>query len=200
MWFEENHDKRHEAWIGFCRKDSGKPSITYADAVDAALCFGWIDGIRKRIDETRYTNRFTPRTPTSSWSQVNLRRFEELQRRGRVHASGLEAFERRTQRSQAQVAYENRRSARLDPAMVRRFRQNTNAWKFFQSEPTGRRQLAIVFVMSAKREETRERRLDAIIAACAKGKRVGVLETSKPPASSGSRGAQRAAYKRTSGG
>ncbi|HEX9816337.1 MAG TPA: YdeI/OmpD-associated family protein, partial [Candidatus Thermoplasmatota archaeon] len=172
---EANHDKRREAWIGFYKKDSGRPSITWQDCVDEALCFGWIDGIRKRIDDKRYMNRVTPRTPTSNWSVVNVRRIEELQRLGRVRPSGSAAFRNRKRKPKSGYTYEHRHSIRLDPSFEREFKINDAAWRFFQTEPPGRRQVAIFYVMSAKQETTRRRRLGYLIERCARGEPVGVL-------------------------
>ncbi len=162
-WLEQHHDDTPELWVGFYKKASGKPSITWPEAVDEALCFGWIDGVRRSIDDKRYVNRFTPRTPTSTWSALNIRRVKELAQEGRMHPAGLTAFGKRADERSAIYSYEQRKAAKLHPAEERRFRANRDAWKFFQAQPPSYRQAAIWWVVSAKREETRLRRLTTLI-------------------------------------
>ena len=171
-WLEEHHDTAAELWVGFHRKGSGRPSITWPEAVDEALCFGWIDGVRKRIDETRYTNRFSPRRRGSNWSAVNVKRAEELVDRGLMRPAGLEAFRARKADRSGVYSYEQRKAAALDPPDERRFRTNRKAWTFFQSSPPSYRQAAVWWVISAKREETRQRRLARLIEDSAHGRTV----------------------------
>jgi uncharacterized protein YdeI (YjbR/CyaY-like superfamily) len=174
-WLEEHHATATELWMGMYKKGSGRPSITWPEAVDEALCFGWIDGVRQRIDDERYMNRFTPRRPNSNWSEVNVRRVQELTRKRRMRAAGLKAFRERREDRTATYSYEQRHQAKLDPAQERRFRSEKRAWDWFQTQPKGYRTTAVYWVMSAKRPETRERRLDTLIEDSAKGQRVPPL-------------------------
>ena len=169
-WFKTNHRSAPELWVGFYKKDSGKPSITFSEAIDEAICFGWIDGIRKSIDALSYTNRFTPRK-TSHWSAVNIARAKALIADGRMQAAGLKAFEAcDTMKSGYSIA--ERKDAAFSKESEKTFRANAAAWKFFEALPPGYRRNHIWFVESAKRPETRERRLDNLIKACAAGVRL----------------------------
>jgi uncharacterized protein YdeI (YjbR/CyaY-like superfamily) len=181
-WLEANHDKATELWVGFRKKASGKPSITWPEAVDQALCFGWIDSVRRSIDDSSYTNRFTPRQPRSTWSAVNIRRVEELKKLGLMHPAGLAAFKRQSEGRSGIYSYEQRKSATLDEAHERRFRANGKAWAFFQSQPAWYRAASIWWVVSAKREETRDRRLSQLIESSERGQKVPPLTR---PAKSG---------------
>jgi len=174
-WLERNHATAAELFVGFYRRGSGKPSITWQELVDEELCFGWIDGIRQGIDEVSYTNRITPRKPRSTWSAVNVARAQELIRLGRMHPAGLKAFERRTDERSAIYSYEQRKSARLERGAERSFRANQKAWTFFQAQAPGYRQAATWWVISAKREETRKKRLATLIADSALGRAIGPL-------------------------
>jgi len=174
-WLEQNHDKQSELMIGFHKKASGKKSITYPEALDEALCFGWIDGVRRKLDETSYVQRFTPRKPRSIWSLVNVRHVERLKKEGRMHTAGLEAYERRTPERTGIYSFENR-PKQLSPAYEKRFRQNKKAWKFFNEQPAYYKNLIIFRIMSAKKEETQMRRLEETIECSANGERVGVLK------------------------
>jgi uncharacterized protein YdeI (YjbR/CyaY-like superfamily) len=162
-WLEAHHDTAQELWVGFYRKGSGKPSITWPEAVDEALCFGWIDGVRRRIDDTSYTNRFTPRRARSTWSTVNVNRVAELIRLGRMQPAGLAAFEKRTAGRSGIYSFEQEAAPALDDVQEQRFRANAAAWDFFQREPAWYRRTAVWWVVSAKREETRLRRLAQLI-------------------------------------
>jgi uncharacterized protein YdeI (YjbR/CyaY-like superfamily) len=161
-WLEKNHATKKELLVGFYKKSSGKPSITWPEAVDEALCFGWIDGVRKSIDDARYTIRFTHRTAQSVWSAVNIKRAKELKKQGLMHPAGIAAFANRSEEQSRIYSYE-RKHAALDPALEQRFRANKRAWEFFQSQPPSYRKAAVWWVISAKREETKLRRLDALI-------------------------------------
>ena len=161
-WLERNHDKAAELLVGFYKKDSGRRSITWPESVDEALCFGWIDGVRKRIDDVSYTIRFTPRKRGSNWSAVNIRRVGELKKLGLMKPSGLKAFEQRTAEKSAIYAYENA-PKELPAADEKKFRANRKAWTFFNAQAPSYRRLAIYWVVSAKREETRARRLALLI-------------------------------------
>ena len=163
VWLEKHHEGTPELLVGFYRKDSGKPSITWPEAVDQALCFGWIDGIRRSIDDISYTIRFTPRRSRSIWSSVNVKRAGELTKLGLMRPAGLEAFERRAPDRSGIYSYEQRKDPRLVRDDERRFRENTKAWDFFQSQPAWYRRTAVWWVVSAKREETRAKRLATLI-------------------------------------
>jgi uncharacterized protein YdeI (YjbR/CyaY-like superfamily) len=176
-WFQRNHHSSAELVVGYYKRSTGKASITWQESVDEALCFGWIDGIRRSVDEERYTNRFTPRRPGSNWSAINIRRARELIDEGRMTAPGLRAFEARREDRSAVYSYEQR-PATLDPPYERRLRANRRAWADFQSRPPHYRKTAIHWVMSAKREETRERRLGVLIESSAAGEPVPPL---RPP-------------------
>jgi uncharacterized protein YdeI (YjbR/CyaY-like superfamily) len=174
-WLEENHATATELFVGFYKRGSGKPSITWQELVDEELCFGWIDGVRKGIDNVRYSNRITPRKPRSTWSAINIARAKELVQLGRMHPAGLKAFERRTDERSAIYSYEQKKAAHLDPAAQRTFRANKEAWTFFQAQAPSYQRTAIWWVISAKREETRQRRLAALIGDSARGRVVGPL-------------------------
>lgn len=171
-WLERNHDKASELWFGFYKKSSGKQGITYREALDEALCFGWIDGLKKSVDEDGYTYRFSPRRPKSVWSVINIKRAEELRNLGRMEAPGLKAFAERDPKRSGIYSFENR-PKKLSPDLEKKFKRNKEAWEFFVKTPPGYQRLANFFVMSAKREETRLNRLDRLIAASEKKLRIG---------------------------
>jgi uncharacterized protein YdeI (YjbR/CyaY-like superfamily) len=173
-WLERNHDTAAELWVGFHRKGSGKPSISWPEAVDQALCFGWIDGIRKRVDDTSYMNRFTPRKPTSTWSDRNVKRARELIELGQMAPAGLRAFEARGDNRTGIYSYEQR-PQELPATYARPFRANARAWKAWRAMPPSYRKAATWWVISAKREETRERRLATLIETTARGERIPAL-------------------------
>jgi uncharacterized protein YdeI (YjbR/CyaY-like superfamily) len=160
-WLEKNHDGASELFVGFRKKHSAKPSVTYAEAVDEALCFGWIDGLTKRVDDDSYMIRFTPRKPGSGWSRINVKRVEELTRRRRMKSAGRAAFEARDP-AKAGYSYEDA-PKKLGRAYERELRATPQAWEFFQAQPPGYRRVASYWVMSAKKEETRRRRLAKLI-------------------------------------
>lgn len=161
--------------MGFHKKDSGKASITWPESVDQALCFGWIDGVRRSLDEHSYTIRFTPRKPGSTWSAINIGRVKELTAAGLMHSAGTSAFAARVVHKSAIYSYEQRNAAQFNPDAERRFRNNKKAWEYFAQQPPGYRHLCTYWVMSAKREETRLRRLERLIADSASGKRIREL-------------------------
>jgi uncharacterized protein YdeI (YjbR/CyaY-like superfamily) len=173
-WLEENHDKASELWIGFYKKGSDKKGITYAEALDEALAFGWIDGIRKSVGDDSYTIRFTPRKRGSIWSAVNIKRAGELSELGLMQPSGLQAFTERDEKKSKLYSYEER-ERKLDDAYEHEFKTNTKAWDFFEAQPPGYRKLASWWVMSAKQEETRQRRLSALIEGSEKGERLAEI-------------------------
>jgi uncharacterized protein YdeI (YjbR/CyaY-like superfamily) len=170
-WLAANHAKAKELLVGFHRKGSGPPSITWQESVDEALCFGWIDGVRKRVDETRYTIRFTPRRKRSNWSLINVGRVKELVAQKRMKAAGLAAFAAREKKKTGIYAYENRPSE-LEEAYAKALRRNAAAWTFFQAQPPSYRKVANWWITSAKKEETRQKRLARLIADSAAGKRI----------------------------
>jgi uncharacterized protein YdeI (YjbR/CyaY-like superfamily) len=177
-WLEKNHDRASELLVGFHRKASGKKSITYSEALDEALCFGWIDGVRRNVDETSYSIRFTPRKPKSIWSNVNVRHVERLTKEGRMAEPGLKAYALRDPKRTGIYAFENT-PREFSPEYEKKFRANKPAWAFFEKEPPSIRRTCIYWVMSAKKEETRLRRLEQLIESSAKGIRRGVMETKK---------------------
>jgi uncharacterized protein YdeI (YjbR/CyaY-like superfamily) len=163
-WLAKNHNRIAELWVGYYRRDTGRPSITWPESVDEALCYGWIDGIRKKVDDISYKVRFTPRRAKSIWSAVNIGRIAVLTREGRMQAPGAAAFAQRDENNSRQHSFENRATAKLSRADEREFRRDPAAWKFFQSQPPGYRRLAAWFVISAKRTETRRARFERLIA------------------------------------
>ena len=173
-WFAENHAREGELWVGFHKRGSGRPSITWAEAVDEALCVGWIDGLTKRVDETSYKIRFTPRKARSTWSLRNVERVAELTEQGRMLPAGIEAFERRTADNTGIYSFEQE-TVELAPAYERELKANAKAWEFFSSKPPSYRRPAINWVMSAKREETRLRRLATLIEDSAEGRTIKPL-------------------------
>jgi uncharacterized protein YdeI (YjbR/CyaY-like superfamily) len=173
-WLEKHHDSDDELLVGFYKKDSGRKSITWPESVDQALCFGWIDGIRRRIDDASYSIRFTPRRRGSIWSAVNIRRAEALIQEGLMQAAGLAAFGKRSEEKSRVYSYE-RATAALPTEFEKRFRANKKAWRYFSEQPPGYRRLAIHFVISAKREETRERRVKLLINDSANGRRLAAF-------------------------
>ena len=162
-WLEKHHQETPELWVGFHKKASGKPSITWPEAVDQALCFGWIDGVRKSVDETSYTIRFTPRKPGSTWSAINIRRVRALTESGHMQPAGLKAFEHLKSEKSAIYSYEQRRTAKLEGVHEEQFRGNKKAWEFFQAQAPWYRRTAAFWVISAKKEETRLKRLQTLI-------------------------------------
>src|SRR5229473_3732957 len=162
-WFESHHDQFQELFVGFHKKSSGKPSITWPESVDVALCFGWIDGVRKSLDETSYTIRFTPRRPTSAWSAINITRVRELTKKGLMHPAGLKAFAARSAKKSGIYAYEQRKQARFTRKQEKQFRANKSAWDFFRSQAPWYQRVTTWWVISAKREETKRKRLSLLI-------------------------------------
>jgi len=178
-WLDPRHRGEKELWVGFYKKSSEKPSITYPDAVDEALCFGWIDGVRKSVHADAYTIRFTPRKPRSQWSTINIKRARELADAGRMLPAGLEAFAR-AKGQPRKYSYERRHHAKFPREQERRFRANGRAWDFFQAQPPWYRRTATFWVISAKKEETREKRLASLIADCESGKPIKPLTRPVP--------------------
>jgi uncharacterized protein YdeI (YjbR/CyaY-like superfamily) len=171
-WLAKNHDRADSLWVGYYRKDSGRRSITWPESVDEALCFGWIDGIRKKVDDISYKIRFTPLRAKSVWSAVNIGRVAVLTREGRMEAAGNEAFARRNELNSRRYSFENRATAKLSAPDERQFKRDPIAWKFFQAQPPGYRRLAAWWIISARRTETRRARLERLITASRARRRI----------------------------
>ena len=161
-WLEKNHDTKKELLVGFYKVKSGKQSITWPESVDEAICFGWIDGVRKSVDDESYCIRFTPRKPKSFWSAVNINKVEELSKQGLMHVSGLNAFAKREEKKSRVYSYEKEPSI-LAGDFLKKFASNKKAWKFFQSMPRSYQNTAIHWVMEAKQEITKSKRLEELI-------------------------------------
>jgi uncharacterized protein YdeI (YjbR/CyaY-like superfamily) len=174
-WLEANHENAVAVLVGFHKRHTSRPSLTWSEAVDQALCFGWIDGIRRSLGGDAYTIRFTRRKPGSNWSAVNIRKVEELTTAGLMRPAGLKAFEGRLDSRSRVYSYEDRNQASLAPAQEDRFRANARAWAFFQAQPPGYRRTAMYWVSNAKQEATRDRRLIQLISDSEAGRRVGPL-------------------------
>lgn len=170
-WLNENHATETELVVGYYKVKTGIPSMTWPESVDQALCFGWIDGIRRTIGDESYSIRFTPRRPKSIWSAVNIKKVAELTEKGLMKPAGVAAFEKRDEDKSRIYAYE-RKTAKLSPEFEKRFRANKMAWKFFKDQPAGYRKVCVYWIMSAKQEETKARRLAKLIGESEKGRRV----------------------------
>jgi uncharacterized protein YdeI (YjbR/CyaY-like superfamily) len=166
-WLEEHHETESEVYVGFYKTHTGKRAMTWSESVDQALCFGWIDGRTNAIDEDRYMQRFTPRRPGGNWSKINVEKVAKLKEAGLMRPAGLAAFERRTEERTGVYSFE--RDTQLAPEYDARLRANRAAAEYFESRPPWYRRTAIHLVMSAKREETRERRLAQLIEDSANG-------------------------------
>jgi uncharacterized protein YdeI (YjbR/CyaY-like superfamily) len=178
-WFERHHAAAAELWVGFYKRGTGRPSITWPESVDQALCFGWIDGVRRRIDDERYVIRFTPRRKGSTWSTVNVARVKELTRLGLMRPAGRLAHDTQAPAKTGIYSYERKR-AKLPAALAAKFKRNRKAWTYFQAQPPWYRQLAVWWIVSAKKEETRERRLATLVTASAAGRSIRQLARPGP--------------------
>ena len=178
-WLEQHHESETELWVGFYRKATGKQAFSWSQSVDQALCFGWIDGVRKTLDDERYIQRFTPRRPNSNWSAINVAKVKELTEKGLMRPAGIAAFERRRQDKTAIYSYERRGEARFDKVQLARFKDNKGAWDFFSSQAPWYRRTATYWVVSAKKPETRERRLATLIEDSTAGRRLRQLSQPK---------------------
>ncbi len=174
QWLERHHAQTKEIWVGFHKRDSGKPSITWPQSVDEALCFGWIDGIRKSVDHTSYAIRFTPRKRDSTWSLVNIGRVKELIKLRRMRPAGLQAFQARRPDRSGVYSFETR-PPKLAPRYQKQLQANPAAWSFFRARPPWYQRTASFWVMSAKKEATRLKRLAALIRDSANGRSIGPL-------------------------
>jgi uncharacterized protein YdeI (YjbR/CyaY-like superfamily) len=173
-WLEENHDKEKELLVGFYKVGSGKPSMNWSDSVDEALCFGWIDAVRRSIDDESYTIRFTHRKPGSIWSAVNIKKIETLTEMGLMKPAGIEAFNKRNAEKSGIYSYE-KEPVTLSKDFEKKFKGNKTAWKYFNTLPPSYRKTAIHWVMSAKQEVTRIRRMETLISDSEKGLKIKPL-------------------------
>lgn len=171
-WLEKNHATATELWVGLYKKHASHRGLTYPDAVLGALCFGWIDGVMRRLDDDAIVQRFTPRKPGSTWSNINVAHVERLTREGRMAPAGLAAFAARSAAKTGIYSFERTQPAEFPLAQLRAFKANAAAWKFFNAQPPGYRRLATHRVASARQEATRQRRLEKLIAASAASRRL----------------------------
>jgi uncharacterized protein YdeI (YjbR/CyaY-like superfamily) len=179
-WLEKNHETEKELLVGFHKRSSGKACMTWPESVDEALCFGWIDGVRRSLGEEAYTIRFTPRKPTSIWSAINVAKVGELTKLGKMRPAGARAFAARTAAKTGVYSFERKEAAVLSPKQQQALRANQAAGRFFDAQAPWYRRTAIHWVISAKREETRERRLQQLIADSAAGRTIGPLTRPEP--------------------
>lgn len=170
-WLEENHASETELLVGFYKVGTSKPSMTWSESVDQAICFGWIDGVRRKVDEESYSIRFTPRKKNSVWSAVNIAKVAELTEKGLMKSAGIAAFEKREEKKSKIYAYEQEASE-LSAEFEKRFKKHKKAWDFFQNQANWYKKQMIHWVMSAKQETTRERRLEKLIGESEIGKRI----------------------------
>lgn len=177
-WFEKNHLSEQELILGYYKKGTGKESVSWSESVDQALCFGWIDSVRKSIDAESYQIRFTPRKPNSIWSNVNINKIKELTDKGLLHPIGIEAFNKRKEHKSGIYAFENEEK-QLDDAFEKQFKANKKAWEFFNLQPAGYKKLALHYVMTAKLEATRNKRFKDLIADSEAGLRLRQLSWTK---------------------
>ena len=175
-WLQKHHLTAKELSVGFYKRDSGIPSLTWPQSVDEALCFGWIDGVRNSIDGQRYRIRFTPRKPTSIWSRINIGRVAALTKAGLMAPAGLKAFEARMEKKSGVYAFEQGKAQQLPPGFAKQLQGNAKAWKYFQAQAPWYQRTAIHWVISAKKEQTREKRLASLIACSAEGRSIAPLK------------------------
>ena len=173
-WFEKSHQTEKELWVGYYKKATKIPSINWSQSVDEAICFGWIDGIRKKVDEKSYKIRFTPRKSKSHWSAVNLEKAEKLIKLALMKPAGIEAYNKRDEKNSKQASYEQK-SMQFDKEYEQKIKKNPKAWKFYENLPASYKKASIHWVMSAKREETRLRRLEIFIQSCEAGQKIPPL-------------------------
>lgn len=177
-WFEKNHKKEKELFVGYYKISSGKPSVTWSESVDEALCFGWIDGIRRSVDEESYCIRFTPRNPKSNWSAVNIKKVKDLTKLGLMKPEGLKAFDFCKEEKSKIYSYENP-EVLFDKSSEKLFKANNKAWVFYQTTTPIYRKVTTRWVMSAKQESTRLKRLNELITDCAAGRNIKAMSYGK---------------------
>lgn len=170
-WLQKNAAKEASLLVGFYKTDSGKPSMSWSESVDEALCYGWIDGVRKRVDDVSYTIRFSKRRPSSMWSSINIAKVNALKKEGRMTQAGLDAFAKRSASKSRRYAYEQR-AATLDEATEKLVKKNKAAWTYFEAQPPGYKKLMAWWITTAKKEETRAKRIAKLIEFSEKGKRL----------------------------
>jgi len=173
-WLEKNHNKKDELWLGYYKKASGKTSVTYKEALEEVLCFGWIDGISRSIDEEKYCQRYTPRRKGSIWSAVNIKKAEELIKNGKMHSSGLHFYKNRDPKKAGLYSFEQK-EIKFPTALLKMLKANKKAWEYFSQLPPGYRKTSTWWVISAKQEETRQRRMKTLIADSEAGRRIALL-------------------------
>ena len=173
-WLEENHATETEVWLVYYKKHTGKPSVTYIESVKEALCFGWIDGIKKRVDDERYIHRFTPRTPNSKWSPANIKFAKELIESGAMTEAGLAAFRKRKTYDKEILKTKQAQTVSLAPEFERALRANEKAWENFGNLAPSCRKNYIGWLQSAKKPETREKRLKELIRVLEQNKKLGM--------------------------
>jgi uncharacterized protein YdeI (YjbR/CyaY-like superfamily) len=178
-WLEKHHTTKRELWVGYYKKHTGRPSITWPQSVDEALCFGWIDGVRRPVDEHSYAIRFTPRKPTSNWSAINLRRVKALVKSGQMRPAGLAAYKARRDKTSTGYSIASL-PVDLDPVYAKLLRKNPAAWKFFQAQPPGYRKMVNHWVTNAKQESTRLSRLETVMLHSAREERIPRYSRKKP--------------------
>jgi len=178
-WLQAHHDKLQELFVGFHKKSSGKPSINWPESVAVALCFGWIDGVRRSIDETSYTIRFTPRKPTSNWSSININLVRKLTKQGLMHPAGLKAFAARNAKKSGIYSYEQRKNPKFTRKQEKQFRSNKVAWEFFRSQAPWYQKVTTYWVICAKRDETKLKRLSELITHSQRQRRIPRLIPTK---------------------
>lgn len=178
-WLASNHDSKDELIVGYYKKATGKPSMTWDESVDEGLCFGWIDGIRRRIDDEAYSIRFTPRRPNSHWSAKNIKRIKELIALDLVQPAGLAAFDKRKESNSRKASYEQKKPIKLAKEYTSQIKANPAAWTDWQKRPPSYNKQTSWWIMSAKQEATRQRRLGILIDSCAKGEVIPPMRFSK---------------------
>jgi uncharacterized protein YdeI (YjbR/CyaY-like superfamily) len=174
-WLEEHHEAADELWLGFWKKDTGKQTMTWSETVDQVLCFGWIDGVRKPLGGGESAQRLTPRRKGSNWSQININKVEALMEAGLMAPAGIAAFEARTKDPDTTYSYERRHEAEFSPEQLRALKADTKAWAFWQDQPPGYQASATHWVVSAKKQETRDKRMATLIDDSKNGLRIGLL-------------------------
>lgn len=179
QWLDANHKSETELWVGYYKKATGKPSMTWPESVDEALCYGWIDGLRKSIDDEAYMIRFTPRRPISHWSDVNIRRFNALKKEGSIQPAGLAAFKKRKEKNSRRASHEQKKPIKLDKTYEDELKANKKAWTFFQSLSPSIRKQCKWWIISAKQEKTRQKRLRILIESSEAGEKIPPLRISK---------------------
>jgi len=177
-WLRKNHKSESELWVGYYKKATGLPSMTWSESVDQALCYGWIDGLRKSIDDKSYRIRFTPRKPKSNWSAVNIEKVAELKRKGLMRKAGIAEFEKRVKKKSGVYTYEQA-SIQFDKIYSAQLKKNKEAWNYFQNSPLGYRKQVVRWIMTAKRDNTRQRRLELLIIHSAVGEKLPQYEWKK---------------------